>query len=201
MRTLPTGGGGKSLGPKDYIRRIGKALKFWEHGKEISVCLFHENGDKNGAETLRVYAEYALEEAFGDEYRINVFVADKPLPKNLSTFGGFIDWVQANDVPHADAYHGMYRGGESQGGPPWSVAQYRGELAKLPTDPIDVKGGGEPHRQMNIHIHEIGHALGMGHQGTNAKKDGYTCPMATSYVASSLWIHEYHESSIKDSNY
>lgn len=192
-----------------YKSLTGKCAKAdWNEDAEqsISVVIWHEEGYADAAEIVQGYAEYAIAELAGDDYRIDVSVSYKPVPsdvifKNGDHMQNFRDWRWADkdrrEIDGVDCNHLVYTGPHFNGGGGFSTAGMAEVLEQSTLDGIcvEAEGSSEAHEAVNYHLHEIGHALAFDHilQDTDPID-----PMATSYVSGSSWIHEYHKSSTEE---
>jgi hypothetical protein len=207
--------GGTSVGPFEDSSIISPAR--WHRNecvstpatggeKTIEVKIWHHE-KLEAAKIARDYAEYALAEAFGDEYAVDVTYEDAsldslPQEETSSAFFGYVDSLPEDEkAKDCNVFIQEYVHGRG-GGDTATVAVYgdrRKGVEQLAGDCVRPFGNGEQdHYRMNVVLHEIGHCLGFSHEGGDddgevVEVDGknFATPMKTTYANTENVIHRF----------
>jgi len=191
------------------VKRV-EAVHEGEGEQTIEISLYHRAGDDNGLTACRQaapYVNYCFEEAWGKQYTVDVTVVQQPVPQSIETFVEFREYVEneaATDTRSKDANclladeGGMAgRGGENTAvinGP----SLFEG-WGYNPDDRPVLFGAGEQHEGVNLVIHEVGHSLGLTHDGDVVRKYNRRMvhPMMTRYEDAGWYYHELHRDNRK----
>jgi len=164
-----------SIVPQWYRRllpaRLRRGSDQQQHQETIEVAVWHRDREQ-AAEVIADYAEVALDNAYGDRYHIDVWVADD-LPDDRSPSGlfGYVrDEVsdshsqKAKDancicLPHCDNTGGgsVCKVSVDTGFDQWA------DVDSLADVPVRRFRCGPPYGLVSSALHEIGHCLGLGH--------------------------------------
>lgn len=189
------GGGGDDT-PKLRWPPCREATWDVDANQTIRVGIFYHDGYEYEAEVARSYVEYALADAFGNSYVIDVSVVQR-VPDEIRSISEWCEYL--NELPaRDDANHLVGDTDGAWGGSVCSIGP-ADDLGKLDADCVLRKGWGDEHKAANIAIHEVGHSLGMSHKGGASYIEGATHPMSTTYIDSTHFDHRYHEDSIEES--
>jgi len=149
----------------------------------------------------RPYVEYAFADAYGDRYDIEVTVSDTRLPDTISG-DTYDDWLWDQDDMAKDGNMCVFQDdGTSPPGLGGGYTSYYAHADKLQGfDPECIKqfGYGDAHFAVNVLIMELGHCLGLGHNGAKVTYDGskwtgsgdsFVTPMSTGYINAQGYFH------------
>lgn len=156
-----------------------------EEGPAIRVRVFHE-GERDAAAVVAAYAEFAIRDAWGDSYRVEVDVHDEAVPVDSSDefFGWVTDHPQAT-VKDCNLLVGA-QGVDGQGGGETATVGYAEDIARLYGETLMETGTSEAHQRAAIALHEIAHCLGLSHRHGRVE-DGCVTPAAASYDSPGCW--------------
>ena len=181
-----------------------------EGEQTIAVSLYWRAGDDNGLTACRQaapYVNYCYEEAWGKKYTVDVTVVEKPVPATIETFVDFKEYIENEadtDTRSKDANCLlMDEGGlAGRGGENTAVINGPSLFEGWGYDPSEkpvLFGHGENHEGVNLVIHEVGHSLGLTHDGDVVRKYGRRMvhPMVTRYEDAGWYIHSLHRDNRK----
>jgi len=172
----------------------------------IEIRLYHREGDPESEYACRAAApwvRHAFEEAWGDDYMVDLTVHPDAVPASVETHDQFDDffWSLSDDrrARHANCLV-FDEGGVSGSGGEWTavvnaVQYFRGSGFDPETDCVTEFGDGALDEGINRVIHEIGHSLGLSHDGDPVEMYGrrYIPPMRTSYDDGHRYYHQLHD--------
>jgi len=177
-----------------------------EGEQEIDISLYWREGDDYGLEACKQvapYVNYAFEEAWGKKYTVDVSVVEEPAPRIVNDMDKFHTWwwnEADEDTRSKDANCLLIDddGVNGQGGPRTAVVNGPDYLKGWDYSPDEkplLFGEGKAHRGVNRAIHEIGHGLGLSHDGEPIEKYGERMIpiMRTSYDRGNWFIHQLHK--------
>ena len=150
----------------------------------------------------RPYVEYAFADAFGDRYNFDVTVSDTRLPEEVdgSNFNGWL-WKQDDMVKDGNICV-FQDDGTNPPGLGGGYTAYYAEADKLKGfDPDCIKqfGYSDAHFAVNIIVMELGHCLGLSHNGAkvnwkgnkwSSEADSFVTPMSTGYIDAQGYYHD-----------
>jgi hypothetical protein len=130
----------------------------------IEVKIYH-NGIVKAAEVVAVYAEFALRDAWGDRYHIDVSVHEEPVTQ-IKDSDAFFAWVdeQPDAAKDANILIASSGGWRLVGGGNAGVAQRGRKIAKLYGETLFVDGSTAGHGEVSTALHELLHCLGFDHR-------------------------------------
>lgn len=162
----------------------------------IEVRFYHQ-GYLKAAQVLAVYAEFALRDAWGDRYHVNISVREEPVP-GINDSDEFYEWVDEQSDAAKDANILVATGGgwSLVGGGDTGVCQRAQKIARLHGSPLFVTGSTDGHRHAGIGMHELGHCLGFDHRDGGRNGSAVT-PMGHYGNEGSTWSFRFHENVIE----
>jgi hypothetical protein len=140
-------------------------MKSADEAETIEIRVFH-NGNIKAARVSAVYIEFALRDAWGDRYHIDVSIHNKPL-KDVKDEEDWWEWVDNHPedtvkdcnilVPHGGGW------------PPQAAADtavaIRGKyIDDLYMQTLYVNGSSKAHDEISTVLHELLHCLGFEHK-------------------------------------
>jgi len=183
-----------------------EAVHEGEGEQEIDISLYWREGDDHGLEACKQvapYVNYVFENAWGKKYTVGVTVVEEPVPRDVDSMSKFDDYWW-NDVDEGtrskdanclliddDGVNGL---GGTRTAVVSGPAYFEGWDYSPDEKPL-LFGSGEAHEGVNRVIHEIGHGLGLTHDGDYIEAYGerYVPPMKTSYIRGNRFYHELHK--------
>jgi len=187
-----------------------EAVHEGEGEQEIDISLYWREGDDHGLEACQKvapYVNYAFEGAWGKKYTVDVTVVEEPAPRIVDDMDKFHTWwwnEADEDTRSKDANCLLIDddGVNGQGGPRTAVVNGPAWLEDWNYSPKELPvlfGHGKNHEGINRIVHEIGHGLGLTHDGGPVEKYGQRMipPMRTSYDDGDWFIHQLHEENRK----
>jgi len=177
-----------------------------EGDETIEVSLYHRAGDDYAHQAARQTApfiNYAFEEAWGTDYTVDVRVIDEPAPASLDSRDDFHDWFWHDAPPETRSTEANClivndEGIHGSGGGHIAIIDAAPNFEGWgydPDDPPVLYGHGDNHYGVNIIMHEVGHCMGLSHDGDPIQKYGrrMVSPMRTSYDEAAWFLHELHK--------
>lgn len=133
-------------------------------GPTIEVRVYHD-GTEKGAEVMAVYAEFALRDAWGDSYHIDVSVQQEPV-EGIKESDDFFGWIDSYEGAAKDANLFVAEGGgwDLIGGGSAAVCDGAEDIRKLYGETLFVDGSTKGHNSVSTALHEILHCLKFDHK-------------------------------------
>ena len=167
----------------------------------IEFKLYAADGYRQEVEAVRPYVEYAFADAYGDRYGVEVTVSDTTAPQGL-TDDTYRDWLENQNDLAKDGNIVIYQDEGSirgLGGAQYAQFSKAGELEGFDPNCVKRLGWNDKHHAINTIIMEVGHCLGLGHNGEKVNwkgeewtgsGDSFITPMSTGYTRAQGYIHE-----------
>lgn len=165
--------------------------------KTIEVKTYHQ-GNYKAAEVLAVYIEFALRDAWGDQYHVDVSVHGEPVI-GIDESDDFFGWTGNHpDIVAKDCNLLVFNGGgyEMVGGGKTAVCQRAEAIDNLHGSPLYVTGNTRAHDNAATGMHEMMHCLGFAH-GDGGTIDGAITPMGHYANNGDLYSFRLHPKEIK----
>lgn len=148
-----------------------------DEAETIAVKMFHD-GCPEAAEVLAVYAEFALRDAWGDRYHIDVGWEEDAI-NGVTSADDWFEWVDENpDTTAKDANIMVIEdaGWRMIGGGDTGTCQRGRDIAELYGETLFVDGSTSGHDEASTGMHELLHCLGFSH-GDGGKIGSAITPM------------------------
>jgi hypothetical protein len=136
-----------------------------DEAETIEVEVYHQ-GEIEAARVVAVYAEFALRDAWGDQYHVDVSVNENPV-RGVKESDDFAGWVNEHTATAKDANLLVASDGgwDLEGGGDSAVCQWAEKIANyFYGQPLNVEGNDRPYSYVNTGLHEILHCLGFDHK-------------------------------------
>jgi hypothetical protein len=182
-----------------------------EGDETIEIQLYYRAGDDGGEDACRAaipWVRHAFEEAWGTRYTVDIGVHPEPVSAAVETFEDFNSYVWSLDSGDRarDANCLLFDEGgvAGRGGEDAAVInvveEFRGAGFDPDEDCVREHGATSFDEAVNLVIHEIGHSLGLSHDGGPVRMHGrrYIPPMRMSYDDGGRYYHQLHDTNRKE---